>query len=342
MGFLKKVFSSIKSIVKGVGKAIKKVSKILWKPIKAVLKPIGKVFGKLGPLGTIALSFILPGIGGMLGSWFNAAGGAFQGLFAPGSFMHNAIGHIGTAIQNGAKWVGKAYNSTVGKVFDTVSNAITGGIDAITGGAASRFGEWTSGFMNKLSYKGEGLIPPMSEVVANPTLKDRIVDMANTVTDSIATSLESAILPQTAVPPPTIAADDKGFLKKAFDWGGEKIQAFKDIEVGGVGTVGDLQEAKGFYDKMTAEDPERQVGFNANIGLAGQMLPTLTSAIAPITLDLNQFSRPTDFMSLLNNYAGAFGALIPQGMNPVNFIQDLPTGYGWGFDDLPKQTGGGN
>ena len=118
MGILSKIFKPFKKIIRKVGKAIKGVAKIIAKPLKAVLKPIGKIFGKLGPIGTIALGFILPGLGGALGSWFNAAGGAFQRLFAPGSFMHNAIGSIGQAIQGAAKFGGNVYNKTIGRVFN--------------------------------------------------------------------------------------------------------------------------------------------------------------------------------------------------------------------------------
>ena len=81
MGILSKIFKPFKKIIRKVGKAIKGVAKIIAKPLKAVLKPIGKIFGKLGPIGTIALGFILPGIGGVMGSWLQGAGATFQGLF---------------------------------------------------------------------------------------------------------------------------------------------------------------------------------------------------------------------------------------------------------------------
>lgn len=166
MGFLSKIFKGFKKLVKKVAKGIKKVAKFIFKPIKAVLKPLAKVFGKLGPLGTIALGIMLPGIGGIMSSWFNAAGGAFQGLFAPGSFMHNAIGAIGRGINAAGRAVNWVHENTIGRVFGKVTDVIKGGINNLTGGKTGRFGQWVkdftgrikegwNNFTEKLSYKGD-------------------------------------------------------------------------------------------------------------------------------------------------------------------------------------------
>ena len=117
MGLLSKIFKPFKKIVRKVGNVIKSVSKIVTKPLKAIMKPIGKFFSKLGPIGTIALSFILPGIGGVLGSWLQGAGTAFQGLFQGMPRIFNAIGKIGTAINKAATCGGDMYGKTIGKVF---------------------------------------------------------------------------------------------------------------------------------------------------------------------------------------------------------------------------------
>ena len=168
MGILSSIFKPIKKIFKKVAKVIKKVAKAVWKPIKAVLKPIGKFFNKLGPIGTIALSFLLPGIGGILGSWMSGAGAAFQGMFQAGSFMHNMIGAVGTAIKTAGSFVGGVYNQTVGRVFSTISDGIFKGITHLTGGETGRFGTWLKNFktnmsnkwgelQEKWSYKGPGV-----------------------------------------------------------------------------------------------------------------------------------------------------------------------------------------
>ena len=60
MGFLRKV-----------GKKIKRAFKKIGKKIKRAFGKVAKFFGKLGPLGSIALSFLLPGIGSAISGWFS-------------------------------------------------------------------------------------------------------------------------------------------------------------------------------------------------------------------------------------------------------------------------------
>ena len=103
MGFLRKV-----------GKKIKKVFKKIGKKLKKGFGKIAKAFGKLGPLGSIALSFLLPGIGNMLTGWL-----ANMGKF--GKFIMN----VGSKIKQGATWVKEG----VGTVFNKVSDAIEFGMN---------------------------------------------------------------------------------------------------------------------------------------------------------------------------------------------------------------------
>ena len=63
MGIFSKIKRGLKKIVKKVGRGIKKVAK----GISKVLGKIAKPFQKLGILGQIALSFIMPwAVGGIL------------------------------------------------------------------------------------------------------------------------------------------------------------------------------------------------------------------------------------------------------------------------------------
>lgn len=96
-------------------KGIKKTFKKIFKPIKKVFKSIGKFMGKIGIVGQIAMSFILPGIGTALaGAFGNVVGGLAGG----------ALGSVGKA----AGWVlGKAgeFAKMASKGFKTVTGAIT-------------------------------------------------------------------------------------------------------------------------------------------------------------------------------------------------------------------------
>jgi len=96
-------------------KGIKKVAKTVFKPIKSVFKAVGKFMNKIGIVGQIAMSFILPGIGGILAQTFGTAVSALAG---------GALGSVGKA----AGWVlGKAgtFAKTIGQGFKTVTSAVT-------------------------------------------------------------------------------------------------------------------------------------------------------------------------------------------------------------------------
>ena len=96
-------------------KGIKKVTKAVFKPIKSVFKAVGKFMNKIGIVGQIAMSFILPGIGGVLAQTFGKAVSALAS---------GALGSVGKA----AGWVlGKAgtFAKTIGQGFKTVTSAVT-------------------------------------------------------------------------------------------------------------------------------------------------------------------------------------------------------------------------
>ena len=61
MGFIRKVGKKIAGGIRSLGRKIKKG-----------FKSLARGLGKFGPLGTIALSFILPGLGSTLATWIPA------------------------------------------------------------------------------------------------------------------------------------------------------------------------------------------------------------------------------------------------------------------------------
>jgi hypothetical protein len=135
----------LRKIGKKIGKGIKSVGKKL----KSGLGKVAKAFGKLGPLGSIALSFILPGIG----SWISnvAQGSSFiapiaQGLVNAGKFVKNGVG----------------------KVFNKVTDAIEYSINKVSsiggeGVAGSNFRNWASETTN-------GFIEPSTQGVSDITV----------------------------------------------------------------------------------------------------------------------------------------------------------------------------
>lgn len=142
----------LRQLGKKIGKGIKSVGKKL----KKGFGKIAGAFGKLGPLGSIALSFILPGIGNFL-----------TGMAGTGG-VTGFIGDIAVGISKAAGVV----KDGVGKVFSRVTDAIEGGMNAVSKpfmkegarGAGSAFrdfvSETTNGFVDKSTVGLEDKIIP--------------------------------------------------------------------------------------------------------------------------------------------------------------------------------------
>ena len=92
----------LKKLGKKIWKGVKKVGKKIGRGFKKAFNEVGKAFGKLGPLGTIAMMFILPGLGSAiwngLGNMIGTAGGtAFQAGQAAAATAEAAATAAGTA-----------------------------------------------------------------------------------------------------------------------------------------------------------------------------------------------------------------------------------------------------
>lgn len=98
MGFFSKVFKGVKKVFKKIGQGVKKVA-----------MKVGKFMDKIGIVGQIAMSFILPGIGGLLAR-------GIQGLGTLGASMGGMLGKV---LSGAAKFAG-----TVGRTFSSVTSGI--------------------------------------------------------------------------------------------------------------------------------------------------------------------------------------------------------------------------
>ena len=169
---LSKAWSGTKKAVKGIARSVKKVAKKvayatplgkkLWdlssKVGKGIMKGIGKISAKLGPVGMMALSFVLaPVMGPMVSSlWSGFGAGAAamatsanafvstlgsigSGIFAGGNFIGGTLGAMGNAVTEGAANIMKGNFSDAASAFATnMSNAFTGkaGMAAVNQAAA--------------------------------------------------------------------------------------------------------------------------------------------------------------------------------------------------------------
>jgi len=175
----------MKKLFKKVFKSIKKVFKPIGKELKRGLKGVGKFFGKLGPVGTLALSLMIPGAGTLMGSLGNVVGN----VAASAPFQGTIFGPLGKVIQGVAKVAntgGKVFNSITKFVGDTV-NTITGGTfkqpEMIKGpdgnmivnpdykqGYSRKFGDWVSEKLDN-TRRMFGLETSMDEKGFEQTLK---------------------------------------------------------------------------------------------------------------------------------------------------------------------------
>jgi len=119
MGWLRKK-------IKQLGRGIKKIGKKIGGAFKKLLKPFAKMFNKLGPLGSIAMMMILPGLGTALAGW-----GAGMS-----SFMGNVIKVVGNTIN----FVATAPQ----KIFQTITGGISSAWNAMLGRDPTG-GTWLSG-----------------------------------------------------------------------------------------------------------------------------------------------------------------------------------------------------
>jgi hypothetical protein len=133
MGFFSKVF-------KGVGKVFRKIGRGL----KKIAAKFGKFMGKIGIIGQIGLSLLLPGIGTMLGN-------------LAGSMINTTLGGIAGAVVKGAGAVlNTAVNigTKVGSTFKTITEGVTKVMGEVATVGLDKLGLSDSTFGKYLANKG--------------------------------------------------------------------------------------------------------------------------------------------------------------------------------------------
>lgn len=170
MGFFSKIWKGVKKTFKKIGKGVKKA-----------FKSFGKFMGKIGILGTIALTILTGGLG--IGGMFGAFGAKLGAL---GSSMGGALG----GILKGASW-------TIGKAVQ-FGNAIGSGFKTLTKGVTEFFGQTAKYVANKIpginiqgaptSFLGEGGVwQNTSEAVVKQfeTFRGDVGDLFNTTSPTL-------------------------------------------------------------------------------------------------------------------------------------------------------------
>jgi len=114
MGFFSKIFKGIKKVVKGIGKVVKKVVK-------------SKAFKVIA---AVALAVVAPQMIPTIMKGISTAGAWAANTIATGaSAVWTGVKAAGSAIMSGAKAAGSAIKSFGSKVFQSVTETITKGVD---------------------------------------------------------------------------------------------------------------------------------------------------------------------------------------------------------------------
>jgi len=114
MGFFSKIFKGIKKVVKGIGKVVKKVVK-------------SKAFKVIA---AVALAVVAPQLIPTIMKGISTAGAWAANTIATGaSAVWTGVKAAGSAVMSGAKAAGSAIKSFGSKVFQSVTETITNGVD---------------------------------------------------------------------------------------------------------------------------------------------------------------------------------------------------------------------
>jgi len=245
------IFKKLKKGFKKLGSSIAKRMRKLGRGVKKGFAKITKAFGKLGPLGHLALFFIVPYAGAALGSWMGQMGASVMKML-PANFA-KVLTTVGGGIKTAASF---AYNNTIGAVYNTVSNALTAGIDFVSGGAATKFKTFIGETAAKLSAPGEVPLTP-EQVSANTRATSSQTPCSQESKDLAAIETETGVIKPSA---DKIARTEAQIAAKA-ETAARKASAAKlgiapteTIKVANVPNVADVADAasvddsKGFID----------------------------------------------------------------------------------------------
>ena len=178
MGFFSKVFKKVK-------KGFKSAFKSIGKAVRNVFKGFGKFMGKIGIVGQLAMSFVLPGIGEAL---MKTAGNAFSGVTgALGASKSAILRSAGKMLEAGGKFAKMGHSA-----FKTV-------------------GEGISSFVTEMGHAALSKVPGIQNVFPNITDKkfstawNNVQEKFNANADKVSAAFDDLIGNTKAMPTSTQA-----------------------------------------------------------------------------------------------------------------------------------------
>lgn len=352
MGFLRKTF-------KKIGRGIKKIGRKIGKAFKSIIKPFAKVFGKLGPIGSIAMMMVMPGIGQMLAGF--GAGAVTQTL---GAFAGNAVKFVGNAIN----FVATAPQKILGSITNGITNAWNGLFtDPVTGGAKG--GSWWNNFKTDMqnTWTSGGAIDAKGELIEGSKgnffdyskqgqvridnfksdftksrgqikdifTKDKRTPIGEGQVDTILETTDPSILERDFKVVPD------GAVAKLRQGAGETMTKIKDVTVPGVGTVGDVAwgsnaalTAYNAYSSINPQEMEVLGGSGLNVLAEEQLYGGDQGGMynqTPPTWSYNQnMTVAQNQQNAVNAWNSNYG--FPQGFDPY-----ATPGYGFSYEQWLQQ-----
>ena len=234
MGFFKKVLG-------GIAKPFRKVLSKTWKGIKSGFKKVMGFIGKLGIVGQIGLSLLLPGLGELVGGWAATMMASGNAIVSGAGHVLNAAINIGTKIKGVVGSVTKGIGKVVGQTVGTVLNKIPrvgnfikditlGKIDITKMTDFSDIGDVFSKELGNISSATSDLFSKGTFTDLNSFAKDAL--MKTQMQESLARTLEegdTSMFDKTGAlkTPESILAESQDFN---FDMGNAKMEGL-DFEI---------------------------------------------------------------------------------------------------------------
>ena len=306
MGWLRKKAKQIAKVFRKVGRKLKKG-----------LGKVAKAFGKLGPLGSIGLSILLPGLGDMLGTWF-------KGLDNTG-FLKQFVGKI-TDVYGAVK-------DKVGFVFNKVTDAVEFGLNKLStpfGGTAGTnlrnfVSDMTNGFVEKSSTTEA--VDLTEKVQAG--LSDTIEGVTSDVVDSSISKDVGTKVPFKDKPSILETAKDKDLGLKEKITSSREYAAYKPIEATRMAGAA-INEGEAAYEAQVEYLKARKSDyFKTQASYQLQPLEQQNYAQVsdmPTFVDYSNFNPDQDPAQQYLSYRGITG-----NVNPVDI-----GGYGFDYEQFLK------
>jgi len=323
----------LRKIGKKIGRGFRKIGRAL----KKGFGKFTKAFGKLGPLGHIAMSLILPGLGGVLGSWMKTFGSNVL-KFLPKGFQ-SILTEVGRAVANGASTM---YKNTVGVIHKTITGGIEWGLNQVSNLVGTPegmgLGDKFSNFMETLNQKMSGLKPTNEYTVLEGDNLSTIAEQTGVSLEQLKTLNPEIVDPNLIKTGQTINIKGSMPIVPDKDSPLDKLKAKKigDTTVGEVAKTGkDITTVATTINSLTADDDEYENPFfNRNIGDANDLLYNKTyDTIAGSGVQFINLQKASSYDSLVNQYLqgsnlyaqpqdamNVFDGMSPIGYNPYNYV----------------------